>query len=907
TNGSSPFNYTLTRTWTATDGCGNTSSKTQTVTVRDTQAPVPTIASLPTLTGDCSVTATAPTATDNCAGTITATTLNPVSYTAQGVYTITWTYNDGQGNTTTQTQRVVVKDQSGPIADVSTLPVVAGQCSATVTTKPTATDACSGVTAQGTTTDPLSYGTQGTYTIHWTYTDNLGNKTYQDQTVIVKDNLAPVPNVATLPVIEGQCSVNITMVSGTRCTDNCRCCRNVCHCRTGNCGCNQWGEWVRSLLWFLFGNTGDDDHGCEHNDDVDDVNNLKMQAPTATDNCKGTIVGTTTDPLSYSTQGTYTIHWTFTDGNGNTSVQEQTVKVADVEAPVPSAYSLPAIHGTCAATVTTRPTAKDNCKGTVTATTTDPLTYNTQGTYTIRWTYDDGNGNTTVQTQTVVISDNSKPTLSEPNDITISCSQSALPSVTGMATATDNCGTPTVTYSDVVNGNKITRTWKATDAAGNYVTDVQVITISDGIKPVLTAPSNTTVACGSATAPAATGTATATDNCSTPVVTYSDNSSNGGYTITRTWKATDAAGNTATATQTITITDNVKPVITAPNNTTVNCGSSTSPNATGTATATDACSSVSISYTDLQSGSVITRTWKAVDASGNFATATQTITVTDNTKPSIADVSDVTIGCSQSTAPSSCGGTPNAWDNCSTPTVSYSDVTNGNVITRTWKATDAAGNYATSTQLITIVDNTKPVLTEPNDITVGCGSSTLPSATGMATATDGCSTPTVTYTDTQSGNVITRTWRATDASGNYATDVQYITIGSPFTATLSSAPTNGTYTGGVNTNLYLGYGAQSTTLMMCNLPSGGAPYTYAWSGSATNRLSSTTAASPVFTPATFGYYTFSVTVTNKYGCSSTAVISICVTDVRVPGTNGAKVYVCHTPSGKNKTPQTLQV
>ncbi|NCI50486.1 T9SS type A sorting domain-containing protein, partial [Sediminibacterium roseum] len=42
-------------------------------------------------------------------------------------------------------------------------------------------------------------------------------------------------------------------------------------------------------------------------------------------------------------------------------------------------------------------------------------------------------------------------------------------------------------------------------------------------------------------------------------------------------------------------------------------------------------------------------------------------------------------------------------------------------------------------------------------------------------------------------------------------------------------------------------------------------------------------------------------------CSSTAVISICVTDVRVPGTNGAKVYVCHTPSGKNKTPQTLQV
>ena len=63
----------------------------------------------------------------------------------------------------------------------------------------------------------------------------------------------------------------------------------------------------------------------------------------------------------------------------------------------------------------------------------------------------------------------------------------------------------------------------------------------------------------------------------------------------------------------------------------------------------------------------------------------------------------------------------------------------------------------------------------------------------------------------------------------------------------------------------------------------------------------------MFTPTTFGYYTFSVTVTNKYGCSSTAPISICVTDIRVPGANGAKVYVCHTPNGKNAVAQTLQV
>jgi PKD repeat protein len=63
----------------------------------------------------------------------------------------------------------------------------------------------------------------------------------------------------------------------------------------------------------------------------------------------------------------------------------------------------------------------------------------------------------------------------------------------------------------------------------------------------------------------------------------------------------------------------------------------------------------------------------------------------------------------------------------------------------------------------------------------------------------------------------------------------------------------------------------------------------------------------VFTPTSFGYYTFNVTVTNKYGCTSSCSISICVTDVRVPGTNGAKIYVTHTPNGKNAVAQTLQV
>jgi hypothetical protein len=58
------------------------------------------------------------------------------------------------------------------------------------------------------------------------------------------------------------------------------------------------------------------------------------------------------------------------------------------------------------------------------------------------------------------------------------------------------------------------------------------------------------------------------------------------------------------------------------------------------------------------------------------------------------------------------------------------------VITRTWKAVDAAGNVATAIQTITVEDTIAPVLTLPANVVLGGAASTDPSATGTATATD---------------------------------------------------------------------------------------------------------------------------------------------------------------------------
>jgi gliding motility-associated-like protein len=56
--------------------------------------------------------------------------------------------------------------------------------------------------------------------------------------------------------------------------------------------------------------------------------------PTATDVCAGAITGTTTNPLSYSLPGNYTIVWNYNDGNGNKSTQNQTVTIASQPLPV---------------------------------------------------------------------------------------------------------------------------------------------------------------------------------------------------------------------------------------------------------------------------------------------------------------------------------------------------------------------------------------------------------------------------------------------------------------------------------------------------------------------------------------------------------------------------------------------
>jgi hypothetical protein len=115
TNGSTfPVGMTMV-TRTIIDGGGQTNVCTFNVTVVDSLAPVPDLASLPNVTEECSASPAAPTATDNCAGMILGVPDVSFPITAQGSNVVIWTFNDGNGNLTTQTQIVVLQDVTAPV------------------------------------------------------------------------------------------------------------------------------------------------------------------------------------------------------------------------------------------------------------------------------------------------------------------------------------------------------------------------------------------------------------------------------------------------------------------------------------------------------------------------------------------------------------------------------------------------------------------------------------------------------------------------------------------------------------------------------------------------------------------------------------------------------------------------
>ena len=525
TQGSCGGNYTVTRSWDAKDASNNHSATTvsQTITVRDITPPtIGQAGGNQTIECPASPTFVAPTASDACDGA----TVNFLGETTGGTtcartVTRSWDATDNCNNhSATRTQTFTIIDTQAP-----TIGQAGGnqtiECPASPTfVAPTASDACDGATVNflGETTGGTTCAR--TVTRSWDATDNCNNHSAtRTQTFTIVDTQAPTI---------GQAGTDATI----ECTAT-----PFFTAPTASDACN--GATVNEIYSGII--------GYEEEEDV---------------------------PVIACSQIWIRI-WDATDACGNHSAtRTQTITILDTQAPTIGQAGTDATIECTATPVFTQPTASDVCSGAFV----NLLTNTTTGTscnrvYTRTWDATDACGNhSDTRTQVITVVDTQAPTIGQAGaNSTIECT--ATPSFSA-PTASDACSTNTVQQvgSDVTGGNSCTktttRTWVAVDACGNSsATRSQTITQVDTQPPTISnAGANTTVECLTTT-PSFTA-PTASDACNTYTVVQTGADVTGGTltvrTITRTWRAVDACGNSSTTrSQTITQTDEQSPTVSA--------------------------------------------------------------------------------------------------------------------------------------------------------------------------------------------------------------------------------------------------------------------------------------------------------------------------------------------------------
>jgi hypothetical protein len=288
-------------------------------------------------------------------------------------------------------------------------------------------------------------------------------------------------------------------------------------------------------------------------------------APTAVDEVDGAITPVCT-PASGATFaiGTTTVNCAATDAHGNKSSATFAVTVASTMLPVvtvPPSVTASAT-GPTGAVVAYTASATDLVDGTdpVTCTPASGSTF-AIGTTTVTCTTTDTHGNTGAASFAVTVVDTTPPVVTVPANITTPATGPTGATVAYAASASDpiyGSITPTCTpASDSVFAIATTAvTCTATDAARNTASGTFTVTVTDTTPPVVAVPSNITTQATSPSGAAVTFTATATDLVDgTDPVTCSPaaGSTFALGTTTVSCTATDAHGNTDTASFTVTV------------------------------------------------------------------------------------------------------------------------------------------------------------------------------------------------------------------------------------------------------------------------------------------------------------------------------------------------------------------
>jgi len=760
--------YTITRTWTATDACGNSSSCEQTIEVVDDEAPVITCPADAEVSceDDLSSAATGvATAEDNCSTLeITESDLSDQgtdpSMCAYYSYEIarTWTATDACGNESSCVQMISVNDNTAPVWDLTQ------QLDVTLTTE-------EGYDCPADAEISLNIGDEISVFDTWT----VGGYAVPDLDSAVEDNCA-ADDYLTIRVIDktktvapDNCSSVLTITFEAEDP-----CENV----EGTFSCSY--TFVDDTAPVITPGTEPLDQeltasytGC--------TQLAYIWMPFATDNCQDldfsnvsvSANGVNFSPVTpgFNPNGGFGFYWTglfslgttevtitVDDGCGNEVSITHEITVVDTEppflkTPCPDNILATTDGGDCDTTLTfTNPEYDDFClcAGMEVCFTSDDIDPSLlpenvsyvgtsgnladitatfyKGTTTVTFKVSDPSGNINDECSfDVVVEDNDSPTFADQTDYCFFTEDGA--TCPGDAVISATVGP--FNFDDSFTAGGISVDGPASSDYADNCPEMYLEILS--IDEVLT-------------------------TCN--------------VTWTIVWQVTDCGGNTATQDQVIEIKDNTAPIITCPADVEVECDESTEPVGdpsagilgTGEATAIDGCTAVTITYNDVSTQGpdpsacdfynyIITRTWTAVDECENSNTCEQIITVSDTEAPEITCPADAIVNCDASVDPDlMVEGFATATDNCSAAEVTFSDVIipgscpQEYTIERTWTATDVCGNSNDCIQTIEVVDEEAPVIDPAaQDLTVECDGlgnqadlDNWLATNGGASATDNC-------------------------------------------------------------------------------------------------------------------------------------------------------------------------
>ena len=646
---------TLLRTWSAEDACGNVSTVTTTYTIEDTTAPA--IENVPadvTLSCEDEYDFPMPTASDAC-GTVDLTEeMTTQAGTCANQYTLirTFTAMDACGNFSQAIQAVTVVDETAPA--FSGLPAdTTLECGESIPAAAvTADDLCSGainVTFSDVeiTLDACTYQVVRTFSAE----DDCGNTATHDWTITFEDTTAPtftVPADVTL-----DCSADTTPAGAgdvVDAADACTVAPTVSHSDVVTDGqfsldgltadirvelrLNNLSAFPRVLE--ATGVTIGDGVELDLDDQVS--NPINLRGALSVDIAGDQIGLSVLDVIGSESYDYIEVRISNMSGAGlvgavlganglfvDASTAEYSQSVSSEEI----VLSWTEVAGGMMS-ITNGGTASMTAQGASNCISANIITRT--------WTVTDACGNSSSAQQVITLEDMTAPVFDfTPADQTLDCSDDY---ALEMATATDACSGVAVTYADSesfpCDGSRvIERTFTAIDGCGNVSTHVQTISFLDTTAPVFTStPEDLALEC-SEELPVTE--ATASDDCGSVTVTYSDETVQGDcagdFTVLRTFTAEDGCGNSATHLQTIVFTDNTAPVvISTPADTSyqVVAGQSIP---VDLPEAEDACDAVTITFVDVCTeqglgGYAATRTFTIADDCGNSTEVAQVITVT---------------------------------------------------------------------------------------------------------------------------------------------------------------------------------------------------------------------------------------------------------------------------------------